>query len=192
MAPLPLGRARNPPAPYVQPSAPPPKEFPSAAEASDGAIPGHADAAPPLPDPMDEASRDGASPVAATIPLPEDKPPEWAVFPRLATRLANEGLVPAATARLCMDLFHADHHLLASEHLLRAWLAAHRQGRRPKSERTVFTPSSSLFPELKPTSFVPANLEVLLQGELREVSDFLLDGFQHGFRLQRDPSWSSV
>jgi hypothetical protein len=126
------------------------------------------------------------------IPLPGNVPPTGPVFPRLVNRLESEKLIDPPVAAMAMSMFHAGQTLLASELVMKSWLAGHRRGLRPASARTVYSPNSVLFPELRVTTFEPGNLECLLQDELHEVADFLFDGFANGFRLHRSHDWEGI
>ena len=110
------------------------------------------------------------------------------MLPRIVARLVRDGVITAHVGNACLEASHRT-PITAGHSLLKAWLEAESADRRVQSPWRVLQPP---YAGLKPTTFRPDNLEVLLAGEQPEVARFLLEGFRDGFPLHRLGEWEAV
>ena len=122
------------------------------------------------------------------IPLPHSQSPSKHMIPALVQALQSCELLSAHQADLILHT-NTRSALQAAHLLFSSWLTADREGKRSTSVRTTFKPSQ---PELQPSTFRVDNFEMLMLGEQEEVFSFLCEGFENGFRLNRNSEWSTV
>ena len=128
-----------------------------------------------VPDPVPKAE------IKTNVPLPNKLPPKEPILPRVAERLREEGIIEEAVLQTVLEVWSTKGTKAAALPLLEAWWQAHQDGHRIMGGLEVFQPDPSL--GLKPSSFNPQWLQVMMAGEQPEVTDYLVTGFVHGFML---------